>query len=165
MDENKKSKKKMGIILILLLLLVAALVVLGTKMYQKEEIVVGSPDVNVAQDAVDIDEEHNKKRHDADSYIDIPVFSEIYIYEDDPNVYLNNPEYNNVYFQFKVSDTDGNVLYDEDVKVEPGKALPVDFYSILGKGEHEVAIDISTFDIETGETCNGAHQMAKIIAE
>lgn len=162
-EPSEKSTKRWVLVVFAIVLSVFLLSVILLAGRNGEE-PVQQPEMNIADDSVAFDGQQNEKKA-SDGFIEIPFFSQLYVYEDMPNVYLNNPSTNHVYFQYDVSDEDGNVLFDEDVMVEPGKAIPVDFWSILDAGEHAVSIDISSFDMETGEPRNGAHQEAVITVE
>lgn len=117
------------------------------------------------EQGVDIDTKDEIK----ESHTEIPVFKSIVVSSDKPNVYLGNPEINDVYFRYKLTlksddqDVQDRVLYDNEAVVEPGRAFQVNLRELLDPGEYTVVIDISTFDLDTEEACNGATQEAKLI--
>lgn len=102
----------------------------------------------------------------SDDYTEVPVFRNLTVDRQSPNLYLGNPDRNTVYFRYKVSlkEEGGTLrtLYDQDAVVEPGRAFEVDFYHLLDPGTYTLVIDISTFDLETMQRYNGATQEADL---
>lgn len=108
--------------------------------------------------------QENQRKNDT-GYISIPRYTILWVSDESPYVYLGNPPENSVYFRYYIIDEGGDTIYDSEAVIIPGKALEVDAYSLLGKGEHPVRISIGTYDINTQEPCNGAEQECTIIVE
>lgn len=70
---------------------------------------------------------------------------------------LANPEENPCYFQFVIAlDETGEILYTSDL-IEPGKAIKnLTLARGLEAGEHEAAIQVHTFSLDTQERMNNA---------
>lgn len=158
-DNDQTQKKGRSILLILLLLfgIGLAFCLLFPKPKadsEKDPLKVGSG-VAVSQEP---------KEEKKDEYIEIPTYHTLAVDSRNPNIYLNNPEINDVYFQYKVTlKGDGTVLYDNEEVLEPGKAFEVNVYDMLDPGTYTVTIGISTFDMETEAACNGATQEAELV--
>lgn len=129
---------------------------------KKEE----KPSLNVS-DGVDINKENEAK----EDYTEIPVYKNIRISAKEPNAYFGNPEINNVYFRYNIylksgtSKNGGKVLFNDDSVIKPGRAFEVNLYDLLELGEYDVGIDVSTYDMDTEEQCNGASQEIKILVQ
>lgn len=143
---------------------IALALFLGVCSYQENRL-PASPDEKLRiEQGVDIDTKDEEK----EEHTEIPVFKAVTVSSDKPNLYLGNPEINDVYFRYKVqvketSESNAIVLYDNDAVVEPGRAFQVDVRKQLDPGEYTIVVDIATFDRDTEEPCNGATQEAKLI--
>lgn len=163
--QEKKKKKITRIILAILLLLIAFLLIL---------IATRSPDLAndrnlrpMEDGLLDGEQGQNKRDPMIDEGIVIPGYSGLFVSEDKPYVYLNNPEENTVYFQYKITDEQGTVLYEnsDSELIPPGKSAKADMYSMLPKGKHKIIISVNTYDTVTTEQCNGASQESVISVE
>lgn len=120
----------------------------------------------VVDDGVDIEKENEIE----EDFTEIPVYTSFTVDKKSPNIYLGNPEMNNVYFRYKVylKPDDGNeieessILFDDESVIKPGRAFEVNLYELLETGEYKVIVDISTFSMEDETQCNGATQEVKI---
>lgn len=119
---------------------------------------------NLSENSTIWDGQQNQKKKADQGYIEMPYFGNLYVNEDEPYVWLNNPEMNDVYFQYNVIAEDGSKVFDEDAYVEPGKAIQVDFYSLFEKGTYKLTIEISAVDVN-GNACNGSTQEVKLVVE
>lgn len=114
----------------------------------------------------DWDGEQNKKETNI-SLIEIPVYESLYVSEENPYIWLNNPETNEgiAYFQYSVKEGD-DILFgeeqEEQVWVEAGKAVRAEMASRISYGEHEITICIKACDPKTHEPLNGAEVKTKI---
>ncbi|MBR1629217.1 MAG: hypothetical protein IJ679_08150 [Lachnospiraceae bacterium] len=79
--------------------------------------------------------------------IDFAGYDSVSVTADDPYVLLQNPESNDVYFSYVLSDEDGKEFKTTDL-IPPGKALQWDAKSDLGSGEHVVNMHVDTYDME-----------------
>ena len=84
---------------------------------------------------------------DEDSYTEIMGFGEIYIDSQSPDIYLINPESNDVYLSFVVACEDEK-LYESGL-ITPGKMDTFDVYGCLDAGKHNLVYSISSYDINT----------------
>jgi hypothetical protein len=89
--------------------------------------------------------------------IEIPGYSELYVSDEEPKLTLINPIGNSVYFEYVLTDQAGNELYGTDL-IAPGKVVKWNAKSDLNSGDHNVKIQINTYDIKTQSRCSGAEQ-------
>lgn len=117
-------------------------------------------------DGVDI----NKPQEEDEDFTEIPVYTAFTVSKKKPNIYLGNPEINNVYFKYKVylKPDDGEeiepnmILFDSESVIKPGRAFEINIYDLLKPGKYQVILDISTFSLEDETQCNGASQEVTI---
>lgn len=95
--------------------------------------------------------------------IDIPGYGNMTLSEKKKEIQLINPEDNSVYFVYTLSEGDTEV-YKTDA-ILPGNSVMADLWSILDAGDHDITIAVSTYDVETEETCNGTAQTVNIMIE
>ena len=88
--------------------------------------------------------------------ITIPGYANLFVSEDQPNIYLINPDENSVYLKYTIKEGD-EVVY-ETKAIENGKQVAVNMNELLSKGEHNLTFIISSYDIKTKAPCNGATQ-------
>lgn len=113
-------------------------------------------DGNITNQPEAVEEEHTE----------IPVYKMITVSEKQPYAYLGNPGTNHVYFSYHLKYEDGSTLYKTDAVVKPGRAFETDLYSIVKeRGIYNITVEISTFDLETEESCNGAVQQVQLIVK
>lgn len=123
-------------------------------------------DGDIVPQGEDWDGEQNKKETNI-SLIEIPVYESLYVSEENPYIWLNNPETNEgiAYFQYSVKEGD-DILFgeeqEEQVWVEAGKAVRAEMASRISYGEHEITICIKACDPKTHEPLNGAEVKTKI---
>lgn len=114
----------------------------------------------------DWDGEQNKQTS-IDAYIMVPEYEPLFVTQDTPFVWFNNPAQNEgiAYFQYKIMDGD-DVIYpmegEEPVWIEAGKAVKINMKNRLTEGEHDITLCISTCDPTTQEPLNGANLKAHI---
>lgn len=89
--------------------------------------------------------------------IEIPGYSELYVSDEEPKLTLINPIGNSVYFEYVLTDQAGNELYATDL-ISPGEVVKWNAKSNLNSGDHNVKIQINTYDIKTQSRCSGAEQ-------
>lgn len=123
------------------------------------------------QDGLKIEEgvDGNIKNHPEtgeEEHTEIPVYKMITVSEKQPHAYLGNPGTNHVYFSYHLKYEDGSTLYKTDAVVKPGRAFETDLYSIVKeRGTYNITVEISTFDLETEEPCNGAVQQVQLVVK
>lgn len=157
-SKTKRSTKEK--IIIVICFIVIMIIILLLRGCLKE-----SPFIpNLSENAISWNGQQNKKKEVEQGYIEMPYFGSLYVNEEEPYVWLNNPDTNDVYFQYHVSDENGKDIFNEEALVEPGKAIQAEFYSIFDAGTHKLTINISAIDIE-GNACNGSTQEVKLIVE
>jgi len=120
-------------------------------------------DFSISSEEIDYSGEQNKPKQAEQEYIEVPYYGTLYVSEDEPYVWFNNPDINNVYFSYEVLVGEEELFHNEDY-ISPGKAIKADVYSVLDKGEHEITIHISSID-QNGNKCNGATQNAVIVVQ
>lgn len=96
--------------------------------------------------------------------IDVAGYSNLYLSATSKLVNLINPKGNTVYFKYVILDEDGNILIKTDL-IAPDTMVEKDLYSLLEKGEHILFFQISTYDEETLEPCNGVVNQVKTVVE
>ena len=79
--------------------------------------------------------------------IDFAGYDSLNVSDSNPYVLLQNPETNDVYFSYVLSDDAGNEIKTTDL-IPPGKAMQWDAKSDLGSGEHVINMSINTYDME-----------------
>ena len=79
--------------------------------------------------------------------IDFAGYDSVSVSADNPYVLLQNPESNDVYFSYVLSDENGKEFKTTDL-IPPGKALQWDARSDLGSGEHIVNMHVDTYDMD-----------------
>lgn len=100
-----------------------------------------------------INDGHVETAEDA-KYIEIPGYSNIYISKGS-TVDLVNPEGNQVYFKYTITEGD-QTIYESDY-IKPGEKIAWNAPDyISGVGEHDLIFAVSTVDVENGSACNGA---------
>ena len=87
--------------------------------------------------------------------IDFAGYESVSVSSSNPYVLLQNPESNDVYFSYVLSDESGKEFKTTDL-IPPGKALQWDAKSDLGSGEHEISMLVNTYDMnDTSIPYNG----------
>lgn len=156
--KTKRSTKEKIIIAICLIIIV--IIILLLRGCSKEEPFIP----NLSENSTSWNGQQNKKKEVEQGYIEMPYYEDLYVNEDEPYIWLNNPATNDVYFQYRVTDKDGKDIFYEEALVEPGKAIQANFYSLLEKGTYDITINISAID-EKGNGCNGSTQDTKLMVE
>ena len=145
MQRRKDIQSTLIIILLLLFIIIAGLLlfIYYTRMNQKNIIYT---DKDISQNLREI-LDPTIRNSDEDSYTEIMGFGEIYIDSYSPDIYLINPETNDVYLSFVVACEDEQ-LYESGL-ITPGKMDTFDVYSCLDAGKHNLVYSISSYDINT----------------
>ena len=78
--------------------------------------------------------------------IDFTGYDDVTVTASDPYMYLQNPETNDVYFSYVISDDAGKEYITTDL-IPPGKALQWDAKSALGSGAHTINMHVDTYDM------------------
>ena len=106
----------------------------------------------------------NAETHvDKNAKITFAGYGKYYISEQAPNIELKNPENNFVDMVFTIIDSDTGSIIARTDKVPVGKFVYVnvmDFYKTTGS--HDVKINTSTYDSNTGAEMNGMEQEVEI---
>lgn len=161
-NNNSDNKKKKIIISVISIILVIIILLLLLRSCSTDSDLPGK-DFNISSEEENWNGEQNKPAAMQQEYMEVPYYGTLWISEEDPYVWFNNPETNNVYFSYEVL-LDGEELFHNDEYISPGKALKANLYQVLEKGEYDIVINISAID-ENGSPCNGATQDAKIIVQ
>lgn len=113
--------------------------------------------------ALDGEEIQNGKITQPDNgSIEIPCYFDLYLKTNEP-LKLINPKENNVYFVYTIYEN-GEQIYKSKA-IAPDTMILSRLPYLLPVGEHNLVFDISTFDIETQEPCNGAQMEVKLTTE
>lgn len=99
-------------------------------------------------------------------YIKFAGYGQYEVSKEQPNIELSNPDVNFTDFVFTVKDSESKKLIGKTDKVSPGKFVymnVMDFYKT--PGVHNVDINITTYDSETGVQLNGVNQKMEIIVK
>lgn len=78
--------------------------------------------------------------------IDFAGYDDVTVSASDPYMYLQNPETNDVYFSYVISDSSGKEYVTTDL-IPPGKALQWNAKSALGSGSHTINMHVDTYDM------------------
>ena len=106
---------------------------------------------------------NNTDQNAMDETITIPGYSALYVDENSKTVRLVNPEENTVYLQYSILKDEDTIYSTKGIK--PGNMVEADLYSALknyGSGEYDLSFVISSYDVDTQESCNGATQTVHI---
>lgn len=91
-----------------------------------------------ADETSDNDNENNEN-------VDIPIYSSIWNISEDSTVKLSNPESNDIYLEYILSDEKNNVFYVSP-KIKAGEDVQAKF--TLSKGIHNCTMSIKSYDTE-----------------
>ena len=144
---QKDEKRKKIILLIILLLLMIILIITTIMLIQKSKAdgnIISDKDVSGSQSDIDLDLNHSQNE---DVFTELMGFGTLEITEDYPNIYLVNPEDNDVYLSFDVIYND-EVLYTSGL-IEPGKMEAYDIFSRLDAGRHELMYSITSYELDS----------------
>lgn len=152
MEPAKEKIRKYKIILILFIIFVFnILVVCCERQYSStSKINIGGEDIVLKEPEVKDDIVMTK----------IPGYDHEILNHGNKELYLINPERNQVYFLYEV-EVKNKVIYRSDL-IPPNKMVKADLYSLLDAGNYETTLHISTFDIHTNEPCNAANVHMKL---
>ena len=143
-----------GIIAVLAMLMVFAF---GHKDTSSDDSTNSKPEITIASGEPfdgNIDNGQATPEEAEMKYIEVPGYSEIYV-TPGTTVDLANPESNNVYFKYTITEDD-TVLYETDY-IKPGEKIDWNAaQNIIGSGEHSLIFAITTLSVGTQEPCNGA---------
>lgn len=156
-DNKSKKGKKIVITLVVILLIIIILLLLRSCSSDSGPVI---PGFHISSEEEQWDGEQNKPKQAEEDFMQIPYYGSLWVTEEEPYVWFNNPETNNVFFSYQVL-CDGEEIFHNDDYISPGKALRADLYNVLDKGEYTLTVNISAVD-ENGEACNGATQEAKL---
>ncbi|MBQ0036649.1 MAG: hypothetical protein KBT35_07005 [Firmicutes bacterium] len=149
--EKKKLDKRLVTILVLLMIIIIELIILMFLRGRGVTISNGTSDKTVSQNQCDIETVNMNptENEGIDEYTELVGYGQVSINKDNPYLYLQNPETNEVYLSFDVTYND-EVLYSSGL-IEPGKMEKFDIYSSLDAGKHTLIYSISSYDLETKE--------------
>lgn len=149
-----KSRFLLLLLLFLFLLIITSTLIFKSCYQEKEK---PPQNINIIGDEWDGELPGNNDKTPLTTSIEIPGYSLLWVSADEPNITLINPEGNDVYFKYTISEDD-KVIIDTDY-LKPNSQIEVDLYKQLsGTGEHKLQFLISTYDVETLSDCNGAIQ-------
>lgn len=165
--KNNDVNKKNNLIIVLLIIIIALLGFIGFKWMNNDN--KPSNDVTMANSFAEVDvSDDQSKINDITKidpketeYTDFLGYGLLTINEDEPYIYLQNPDSNSVYMQFDVL-FENNIIYESEL-ISPGHQEKVNIYDQLDSGEHVLNYSITTYDIETKELCMaGIQQEQKV---
>lgn len=163
-NSNKKKIKICIIIIFIIMFAIAALTVFAS--YRKRstnKVDDKKSTVSIEkEDDIPISEADTSKEDTEEAYtesITIPGYSDWTITKKSPSVRLKNPEDNTVYMVYTISEND-NIIYKTKA-IKPGNMIELNLKELLSVGEHDLSIQIETYDITTEESCNGSTQTIK----
>lgn len=152
------TRQKIMVILLIVLLFAGGVFWLFFRPAQVSPVQTGNGMV-LDMDAEDWENQLEGQAEAETSGIKIPGYGTITFPADEKEVQLTlaNPEENPCYFQFVIAlDETGEILYTSDL-IEPGKAIKnLTLARGLEAGEHEAAIQVHTFSLDTQERMNNA---------
>lgn len=165
-DNSIKTRKRIIRFTLLFILIVIVIWLLRGCGGCSKPIIPGSTDTKQGT-SLDIAEDNewdgtmsdNRPKASSESII-IPGYSDLYVSNEAKTIKLVNDVENTVYLQYNIYE--GDSLVYESQAIKPGNMLEADLYSLFTQGEHELRLQINTFDVDTQQTCNGATQSVKI---
>lgn len=158
-NQNQQDNKKKKIKIIIAVLVIAVINFLLLRSCSSDSPL---PDFSISDEEEDYNGQNKPKQEEQD-FVKIPYYGNLWVSEEEPYVWFNNPEENNVYFSYEVL-IDGEEVFHNEEYISPGKALKANLYDVLEKGQHPATVNISVID-ENGAGCNGATQEAMIIVQ
>lgn len=158
-NDNKNKKKIITIISIIIIVIILLLLLMRCSSDGEVDI----PSFSVSNEEEDWTGQQNRPQQAEQEYMEIPYYGTLYVSEEEPYVWFNNPATNNVYFSYQVL-LDGEELFHNEEYISPGKALKAKLYGYLDKGDYTITVNISAID-QNGAACNGATQEAKLVVQ
>ena len=163
LEQDKKEKNILTTIIIILLMLILLLSCLCFFNNSKKTDIKSQLELeeDVAWDGKMTS--NNPTQNTMDETITIPGYSVLYVDESSKTVRLVNPEENTVYLQYSILKDEDTIYSTKGIK--PGNMVEADLYSALkdyGTGEYALSFVISSYDVNTQESCNGATQTVYI---
>ena len=143
-NDNKQEKRRLilFVIIMIMLLIQLALLIYILVSRNNDRLITADKDVSDIQSEISYDLNHTQ---DSDAYTELMGFGQLEINSDFPDVYLINPQDNDVYLSFDVI-YDDETLYQSGL-IEPGKMEKFDIFSRLDAGRHELIYSISSYDL------------------
>ena len=145
--------------IIFIILLILAGIILGV-----HSCVNGTNPLKPIANTEDYQKEDSDIQNAAPEQTTFRGFDKLYVEKANPNITLDNPKGNTVYFKYSIylDDTNsGSVDLSKDKPIyetrwiAPGKMEKADLYSVLEKGTHTLFMIVETRDIDTKEECVG----------
>lgn len=152
MESAKEKNRRHRIILILLIILVFNILVVCCERQHSStsKLNVSGEDIVLKEPEVKNDVVMTK----------IPGYGHECLHAENKELYLVNPDRNQVYFQYEI-EIKNKVIYKSDL-IPPNKMVKANLYSVLDAGDYDTILHISTFDIHTNEPCNVANVHMKL---
>lgn len=123
----------------------------------------GNKFLPIETEGTEITEDEKVDKEFYQENIAVPGYYDITVTKDSPNLRLLNPKENQVYFVYDIK-IDNNSLYTTKA-IAPGMMAEINIYDLLPAGKTTVTLDITTYDINTQVSCNGAIQSIIITKE
>ena len=158
MKKIKIDKKILMLTLLLLIIICELVILIGGN---NNDVVISN---GITKKTVSSSQEttYIPERTKEEAYTELVGYGLITIDENNPYIYLSNPEENGVYLSFVVNN-DGNEIYETQL-IEPGKMEKFDIYSCLNAGKHTLIYNINSYDLDSKELYwSGIKQEQEII--
>lgn len=110
--------------------------------------------------STEVTDEDNGLNPPTVEHIKMPGYTNMTIDEDSSMVQLVNPNSDKVEVVYSIYEND-NLVYESE-KLQPKEKLNLDLKDKLTSGAHELTFNITSYDIETGELCNGVTQNVEV---
>ena len=152
---NKKIDKKDIIIIVLIMILLLFLIgtvifFINYKKYDKNYTIIP------LEKEIEMPITSEEKTESMSESVEIPGYTNFEVSNKKPTVKLSNPESNTVYMVYTILEND-NLVYKTKA-IKPGNMVELNLKELLDKGNHNLTIQINTYDLDTEEACNGATQ-------
>lgn len=159
MKKIKLDKRILMLTLLLTIIICELVILIGSN---NNDVVISNgvtkKTISTNQETTYIPEKTKKE----EAYTELVGYGLITIDEINPYIYLSNPEENNVYLSFIVSN-DGDEIYETQL-IQPGKMEKLDIYSCLNAGKHTLIYSINSYDLDSKELYwSGIKQEQEII--
>lgn len=168
MKENKKSKYIIILLIAVIVVLIATGSVLGFMLYKSNQQTNSSSEGIVFDNNASHYEKNTLQSSENSTGIKVPGYPDITISSESDNIPITllNPKDNPCNFKFTlVLEETGEELASTGL-VKPGDAVNgVDLQEMIPKGEYTLLINISTYDLKTGASMNGAQVKTNLTSE
>lgn len=95
--------------------------------------------------------------------ISVPCLNDQILSKEHPNIFLNNPAENDVYFVYEVRLGD-NILY-QSAAIPPNHTIKINLYDKLKKGNYYISLKLKTYDVKTKAESNGVNSSFEVVVK